>query len=128
MVVLHAAAIAVKPFGRCLGPQSVRGHHRQGVQGVAEGLADEFQPVEDANSREVMRGVRALAATHVEEATLAHPSQEGVEPQESGLSGDQPGPALAQPGMVEARIDQLEAECLLPVDATAHRVSRLSES
>lgn len=57
------------------------------VQGVAEGLTDACQPVEDANGREDLRGVRALTATHVEEATLTYPSEAGVEPQACGLPG-----------------------------------------
>jgi hypothetical protein len=55
-----------------------------------------------------MRGVRALTAAHFEEATLTHPSEEGVEQQEFGLSGDEPGVELAQHSMVE-RVAQLQA-------------------
>jgi hypothetical protein len=42
MVVLDAGAIAVEPLGRRVGSQPVRGHHREAIQGVAQGLADEF--------------------------------------------------------------------------------------
>ena len=93
---------------------------------MTEGLADQFWPVKDPNGHQHMRRVGALAATHVEEAARAHLSEEGVEQQELSLPGDEPGPELAQHGMVEARLSQLEAERLFPVDAAAHRVSRLA--
>jgi hypothetical protein len=102
MVVLHAAAIAVKPGGRGLQPGW--GDDGETVEGVAEGLTDEFQPVKDTDGREDMRGVRALTDAPFKEATLARPSEEGVEQQKFGLAGDEPGAELAQHGMVEARV------------------------
>jgi hypothetical protein len=38
-----------------------------------------------------------------------HLSEEGVEQQQFGLPGDKPGPELAQHGIVEVRVGQLEA-------------------
>jgi hypothetical protein len=68
MVVFNAAAIPVKPFGRCLGPQPVRDDDSETVEGVTEGLADEFQPVEDPNGCQHMRRVGALAPTGLEQS------------------------------------------------------------
>ena len=109
-----------------MGAQPVWGDDGETVEGVAEGLTDEFQPVEDTDGRQHMRGVGALAATSFEEAALAHPSEEGVKQQAFGLSGDEPGPELTQHGVVEARIGQLQAQGIFPVNAAAHGVSRLA--
>jgi hypothetical protein len=124
--VLQAAAIALEPFGRGLGAPPVWGADGETVEGVAEGFADQFQPVQDPNGRQHMRRVGPLSATRLEEAALARPSQEGVEPQEFGLAGDEPGPELTQHGMVDARISQLQAQGICPVQAAAYGVSRLA--
>ena len=43
-----------------------------------------------------------------------------------GLAVDQTGAELAQHGMVEAGIGQLQAECVLPVDASTDGVGGLA--
>jgi hypothetical protein len=48
---------------------------------MAHGFADEFQPVEDANGREDVSRIGALAPTRFEEAALAHSGQQGLEQQ-----------------------------------------------
>jgi hypothetical protein len=55
---------------------------------VTEGLADEFQPVEDANGREDACGGGALAAARFGEAALAHTGQQCIEQQLFRLPGD----------------------------------------
>ncbi len=71
-------------------------------------------------------GVLVIIDTLLKIAKLFSYAEEGVEPQAFGLPGDQPGPELAQHGMAEARVGQLEAQRIVPVDATAHRVGLLA--
>jgi hypothetical protein len=101
MVVLDAGAIAVEPLGRRVGSQPVRGHQH-------------------------MRRVCALAATHFQEAARTYLGQPRLEAQRFRLSGDQPGPEVAQHRVIEAGISQLQAQGLLPSNATAHGVGGLA--
>src|SRR5688500_13081784 len=78
------------------------------------------------NGRCDMGGIGALASTCLEEAALTHPGQQRFKHELFRLPRDQPGPELAQHGMVEARVGPLEAYDIFPVDATAHRVSCLA--
>jgi hypothetical protein len=93
---------------------------------MAHGLADECQPVEDANGREDMGRVGALAAPRLEETTLAYPAQPRLEPPLFRLPRDQSGPELAQNGVIEAGSSQLQAQGVVPITAAAHRVSCLA--
>ena len=77
------------------GLASILGSAGETVEGVTEGLADQFQPIEDTDGRQDMRGGRALTTAPFQEATLAHLRQEGVEPQEFRLPSEEPGPELA---------------------------------
>jgi hypothetical protein len=126
MVVLQAAAITVDPGGRDLGLQPGWGDDSEAGEGVAAGLTDEFQPVEDPDGRQHVRGVRTWTAAPVEETTFAHPGAEGSQPQAFGLSGAEPGPELTQHGVVDAGSGHLPAQGIVPVKAAAPRIRRLA--
>jgi hypothetical protein len=93
----------------CLSPRPIWGDDGETVQGVAEGLADEFQPVQHPKGRDDMGGIGALASTCLEEAALTHPGQQRFKQELFRLPRDPPGPELPQHGVVEARVGQLEA-------------------
>jgi hypothetical protein len=93
---------------------------------VAQGLTHALQSVQGANGRQHMGGVGALAAAHLEEAAFTYPGQQGVEQQLFGVPRQQPRPELAQHGMVEARVGQLQAKDIFPINAAAHRIGRLA--
>jgi hypothetical protein len=60
----------------CLSPQPIWGDDGETVQGVAEVLADEFQPVQHPDGRDDTDGIGALAPMCLEDAALTHPGQQ----------------------------------------------------
>jgi hypothetical protein len=126
MGVFNAAAIPVKPLGRCLGPQPVRGDDGEAVEGVTEGLADAFQPVEDPNGGQHMHRVGALAPTGLEQPAGPELGHQGLKEELFRLPGHEPRPELARHGMVEAGIGPLQAQGIRPVHRAAHGVGSLT--
>jgi hypothetical protein len=63
--------------------------------------------------------------TGLDQAPLSQVPQQCVEQEPFSLAFNQTRAKLAQDCVVEARIGQRQAECILPVDPSAHRVSGL---
>ena len=73
-----------------------------------------------------MRRVGALPAPLADQSEFPEPVQQGVQELPFGLAVDQAGAELAQHGVVEAGIGQLQAQGVLPVDAAADGVGGLA--
>lgn len=71
-----------------------------------------------------MRAVAALTASRDEKPALAAQGQERVEQERLGVAGHEARAELAHHRSVEARVDEVEAQELLPVDAASSRVGR----
>src|SRR4051812_28878772 len=124
-VLLDPGAITLQPVRPVVLDQPLRSGNRDGVEGGAHRLTDEFQTVEAADRGQDMSGVGALLATRLDQAALAQVLQHDLEQVLIASSGKQTGSELAQHGEVEARIAKLQAEGILQVDPTAHRLGRL---
>src|SRR4051794_7946814 len=124
--VLDPAAIALVPSRGGQGTQPLRSNGRRGIEGRPQRLGDKLQPIERANSRQHMRGVGPLPPPGLEDAELSgdleHPLQQAL------LRATSPKTIskLAEDAEVKARVGQLEAEQVLPVDPRPDRLSRLS--
>ena len=69
--VLDPMIVALVPVRGCHGAQSLRRNRGDGVQGRAQRLAQQLQPVQRADGGEHVRAVRALAPTRLQQTTLA---------------------------------------------------------
>jgi len=124
--VLNPPAIAVVPRqrGHGLKPVGRDGGHR--VERRAEGFRHEFETIQHANGGQHMRGVGTLLPAGLEPTHHPAPLQQLVEQALCGTAGQQPVAEFTEHGKVEARIGQLEAQQVLPVDAGPHRLSGLT--
>src|SRR3954467_3400315 len=124
--VLDPAAIALVPSRGGQGTQPLRSNGRRGIEGRPQRLGDKLQPIERANSRQHMRGVGPLPPPGLEDAALSgdleHPLQQAL----VRAAGQKTISKLAEHAEVKARVGQLEAEQVLPVDPRPDRLSRLS--
>src|SRR4051812_3683780 len=123
--VLDPAAIALVPSRGGQGTQPVRSNGRGRVEGRSQRLGDKLQPIEGANSRQHMRGVGPLPPPGLEDAALSgdleHPLQQAL----VRAAGQKTISKLAEHAEVKARVRQLEAEQVLPVDPRPDRLSGL---
>src|SRR4051794_35289678 len=114
--VLDPAAIALVPSRGGKGAQPVRSNGSRGIQGRPQRLGDKLQPIEGANGRQHMRGVGPLSPPGLEGAELSgdleHPLQQALlrAARQKTIS------KLAEDTKVKARVGQLEAEQVLPID------------
>src|SRR5215212_5366143 len=124
--VLDPAAIALVPSRGGQGAQPIRSNSRGRIEGRPQRLGDKLQPIEGANSRQHMRGVGSLPPPRFEDAELSgdlkHPLQQAL----LRAAGQKTISKLAEHAEVKARVGQLEAEQVLPVDPRPDRLSRLS--
>lgn len=73
--VVTALTVAAGPLGRDQPSKPRWRHHRQGLQGGAEGLDDLFQPVQVTHGQVDVGGVGALAPAPAQQATLTQPTR-----------------------------------------------------
>src|SRR3954451_8288078 len=123
---LDPAAIALVPSRGAQATQPVRSNGRRGIEGRPQRLGDKLQPIERANSRQHMRGVSPLPPPGLEDAELSgdleHPLQQAL----LRATSQKTISKLAEDTKVKARVGQLEAEKVLPIDPRPDRLSRLS--
>src|SRR4051812_36520222 len=123
--VLDPAAIALVPSRGGQGTQPVRSNSRGRIEGRPQRLGDKLQPIEGANSRQHMRGVGPLSPPGLEDAELSgdleHPLQQAL----LRATSQKTISKLAEDTKVKARVRQLEAEQVLPVDPRPDRLSGL---
>src|SRR3954466_6071708 len=124
--VLDPAAIALVPSRGGKGAQPVRSNGSRGIEGRPQRLGDKLQPIEGANGRQHMRGVGPLPPPGLEDAELSgdleHPLQQAL----LRATSQKTISKLAEDTKVKARVGQLEAEQVLPIDPGPDRLSRLS--
>ena len=90
------------------------------------GLADQLQPVQHPDGGQDVGCVGTLPAAHLEQAELPTAHEQLLEQALLSTALDQPGAELAQHRGIKARIGQLEAKQVLPIDPGAHRLGGLS--
>src|SRR4051812_41921946 len=124
--VLDPAAIALVPSRGGKGAQPVRSNGGRGIEGRPQRLGDKLKPIEGANGRQHMRGVGSLPPPCLEDAELSgdleHPLQQAL----LRATSQKTISKLTEHAEVKARVGQLEAEQVLPVDPRSNRLSRLS--
>src|SRR3954467_9669870 len=124
--VLDPAAIALVPSRGGKGAQPVGSNGRRGIEARPQRLGDKLQPIEGANGRQHMRGVGPLSPPGLEDAELSgdleHPLQQAL----LRAAGQKTISKLAEDTKVKARVGQLEAEQVRPIDPRPDRLSRLS--
>jgi hypothetical protein len=118
--ILNPPAIAVVPRQRAqsLEPRGRDGGHR--VECCTEGFRHEFEPVQHPNGGQHMGGVGALLPAGLEPTHGPAPRQQLVEQALYGTAGQQPVTEFTEHGKVEARIGEIEAQQVLPVDAGSY--------
>ena len=67
-----------------------------------------------------------MLAARLEQSLVTKARQQRIEQDWAEIPVDQPPPELAQHREVEARVGQLQAEAVFPIDPAAHRLGRLS--
>ena len=108
----------------CLKP--IRHRDGQHLQGMAECLPHKFDAIQRADRRQDVTGVGTLVALWLEQSALADSLQEQVQEQSLGTALDQPATELAQDGVIETGILQLETERVLPNHARAYGIRCLA--
>ena len=86
---------------------------------MAEGRSHTFQAIEGADRGQDMRGVRALAATGAEQASVAAGGEKGLKEQVLGVAVDQTRAELAEDRGVKAGILKRERQQVLPINVAA---------
>src|SRR5215210_525051 len=123
--ILDPAAIALVPRRGGKGLQPVRSSSSRGIQGRPQRLGDKLKPIERANGRQHMSGVSPLPPPCLEDAELSgdleHPLQQAL----LRATGQKTVSKLAEDTKVKARVGQLEAEKILPIDPGPDRLSGL---
>src|SRR3954451_13403661 len=123
--VLDPAAIALVPSRGGQGSQPIRSHGSRGIEGRPQRLGDKLKPIERANGRQHMSGVGPLPPSCLEDAELSgdieHPLQQAL----LRATSQKTVSKLAKDTKVKARVGQLEAEKVLPVDPGPDRLSGL---
>ena len=125
-VVLHPMAVPVNPLRRHPRTQPLRSGDGQGVKCGPHRFPDQLQAVEHPHRGHHVRGVGARRTPGLEQARLDAGAQYRVQDHPLDLAGQQAGTELAQHGVVEAGVGQLQPQQVLPVDTPAHRVSGLT--
>jgi hypothetical protein len=99
---------------------------RQHVQCLAHRLADTLQPIERANGGQHVGRIGTLFAARDQQATRFEHGEQGVE--ELLLAGivQDAVAEVVQQGEIKARIGQLQAEQVLPIDAAPHSIGGLA--
>jgi hypothetical protein len=93
---------------------------------MAQRFAHELQPIERTHCREHVPRVSSLATMRFEQSMLAELLQEHVQQQPFGTIVNQPTPELAEHGVVEARILELQTQGILPIDSAPDSISCLA--
>lgn len=96
------------------------------VESVAERLDDGLDPRHRVDGSKNMRRVSALTTSRLNEITRERVLQDRLEEPPLRAMVEQPGPELAQDGVIEAAVGEREAEEVLPVDPRADSVSGLA--
>src|SRR3954463_7480265 len=103
-----------------------RSNGSRGIEGRPQRLGDKLKPIERANGCQHMRGVGSLPPPGLEDAELSgdleHPLQQAL----LRATGQKTVSKLAEDTKVKARVGQLEAKKVLPVDPRPDRLSGLS--
>ena len=116
---LEAGAVAVVPVGRGLGTQPGGGGDGEGLEGVAQRLADQVEPVERAHRRQDGGRVGPLPAARLDQPGHLAAVEQGVEQELLRPARHQPRAEVAKDGEVEAGVDQLQAQQGLSPQGTA---------
>jgi len=85
-----------------------------------------LQPVQVTDRHTDVGGVGALAPAPVQQATLPQPIKQERQQPLSLAIGEQPRAELGEHRGIEARIIQVEAQRVLPVQPCSHRVGGLA--
>jgi hypothetical protein len=96
------------------------------IQSRPHSFEDPFEAVQRPDGGQHMRGIGALGPPCFEPATGFTCLKEGIEQPLGTVMGQQALTKIMQSGAVEARIRQLEAQGILPIDTTAHGIGSLT--
>lgn len=123
---LDSMIVACVPLGRGESTQPSRGGCRDGIEGRTQCLGQELDPVEVANSRQYVRAVGALTAPRLEQALIARGVKDAGQQAFARSVLQEPAPELAQEAVVEAGIDEVERQQVLPVDPSSDGLGGLA--
>jgi len=105
--------------------QPVRRGHRQGLQAGPHRLPGQLQPVQVPYRGNHVSGIGAHLPAGRHQPVSGQPLQQRVQHHLVQAAAGDPGPELAQDRVIEARIGQVKAQRVLPVDPGAHRLGGL---
>ena len=125
-VVLYTSAIPFSySIGWCQFLQPVRRYHRKLVQRRTQGFADTFQPVEFAHISQHVRRVGTLSSTGLDQIPFSQVTQKRVEQESFSVALQSNASGTRSEPYDETGIGQRQAECILPVYPSPHRVGGL---
>lgn len=93
---------------------------------MAQPFADHLEAVQAPHGGQDVRRLGALTASRLNNLVVVAPREQGVEQQRLRRPGQQAAATFAEDRRIKAGIRELQARCILPVDATAHGISRLA--
>src|SRR6266480_5316660 len=118
-------SIAVDPSFLALTKKPLSSNNGQTIERKTHRLPNTQQPVNGSNFRQDMRGVGPLLAAFLEPATLFEERQHGIQQHLFGSPLNQAFAKVREQGKVKPWIGQFQPQCILPIDAPSHRISRL---
>lgn len=121
----HRTAVAAPPFLIDQTDQRVRGSAGKFFERGAHSLGDRFEPGQVAHSGQNVGGVGALGDALAHQSSIGEPGQSKVEQAVGAVAFGEPVAGSAQHAVVKAGVVQLQAECVLEIDTTAHGLGRL---
>ncbi len=83
-------------------------------------------PVQGPHHRQDMRRVGALAASGVDQVTVAAPREQRIEQERLRRVCDAARAKFAEDRRIESRVRQFQAQHICPIDAAAHRIRGLA--
>ncbi len=125
-VIFHTATIPLEPNRLRRHTYPVRHDRGQIVQGRAERFGHQFKQVQIMHGAQHMRAVGALLAARLDQTARFEALKHRVQQQMLRSAHHEACAKLRQHAEVEARVGQLKAKGILPIDPGAHGVGRLT--
>jgi hypothetical protein len=121
----HRTAVAAPPFLIDQIDKRVWGGAGEFFQRGAHSLGDQLEPGQVAHGGQHMGGIGALGSALTHQSGIGEPGQSKIEQAVSAVTFSEPVTEIAQHAVVETGVVQLQAECVLEIDTTAHGLGRL---
>ena len=124
--LLGPPRLAVFPLRGTHGAHPCWDHDGKTIQGMPQRFAHHLDAVQGPHRGQEVRGVGALAASCHDQWAIAAPREQGIDEQRRHRPRDEARAKFTEDRGIAPGIRALQAQDVLPVNATAHRVGRLA--